>query len=121
MTKLIIAGGRDYQLTPQDYERLDGIPMVKEVISGTARGADTCGEQWAERKGIPVKRFPADWEKFGKTAGIIRNSQMAQYAASLGPGGSCALFPGGRGTDNMHLLAEQHGLIIYDWRGQSGR
>jgi len=118
MTKLIIAGGRDYQLTSADYARLDGIPFVKEVISGTAKGADTCGEQWAERKGILVKRFPADWDKFGKTAGIIRNGEMARHTASLGPGGACALFPGGRGTDNMYDLSKSYGLIIYDWRGK---
>ena len=118
MTRLIIAGGRDYQFTARDRERLDGIPFVKEVVSGAAKGADTCGEEWARSKGIPIKRFPADWDKYGKNAGIIRNGEMARYVACFGPGGALALFPGGTGTDNMHLLAENHQLIIYDWRNK---
>ena len=56
---------------------------ITEVISGTAHGIDTLGEKWAERHGIPVKRFPADWNAHGKSAGPIRNRQMAQYADAL--------------------------------------
>lgn len=52
---------------------------VTEVVSGTARGADTLGEEWAEQMEIPVKRFPADWGRYGKRAGYVRNGEMAEY------------------------------------------
>lgn len=65
--KLIIAGGRDYQLTPSDKAWLDDlVSSVTEIVSGGATGADREGERWAELHGIPVKRFPADWDKHGR-------------------------------------------------------
>jgi|ERR1019366_1367921 hypothetical protein len=46
------------------------------VIEGEARGADSIGRVVAEDLGIDVKKFPADWEKYGNAAGPIRNQQM---------------------------------------------
>ncbi|MDF1659966.1 MAG: SLOG family protein [Verrucomicrobiales bacterium] len=106
---VIVAGGRDYQFTDDDIAKLDGIP-IREVVSGGASGADRCGEQWAESRGIPVKRFPADWKTHGRAAGPIRNRQMAEYADAV------ALFPGGRGTASMAKEAEKAGIVIYDFR-----
>lgn len=108
--KLIIAGGRDYCLRPYDYTRLNRIRGVTEVVSGGARGADACGELWASNRKIPVKRFVADWDGFGKRAGMLRNRQMAEYADAV------VLFPGGRGTDNMFDVAKELGLKIFDLR-----
>ena len=109
--KLIIAGGRDYRFTPTDRSRLDALlGTVTEVVSGAATGADQAGERWAKLHGIPVKRFPADWNKHGRTAAPIRNAQMAQYADAV------ALLPGGRGTDSMRREAERAGITIYDFR-----
>lgn len=111
--KLIIAGGRDYQFTEADYDRLDALherTPVSEVVSGKAPGADTCGEEWARRHGLPVAEFPADWEAHGRAAGPMRNHQMAVYADAV------ALFPGGRGTRSMHRLATKEGILIFDFR-----
>ncbi len=112
--KLIIAGGRDYQFTSMDYQRLHRIVVdlvhVTEVVSGGASGADQCGEQWAGMLKIPVKVFKPDWDHHGKAAGPIRNREMAKYADSL------ALFPGGKGTDSMFNEARKAGLKIYDFR-----
>lgn len=109
--KLIIAGGRDYELDAMDFWRLEQLlPVVKEVVSGCARGADKCGEVWAEVNHIPIRRFPADWGRFGKSAGFKRNIEMAKYADAV------ALFPGGRGTAHMFRIAGQYGLRIFDFR-----
>lgn len=96
--KVIVAGSRDIT----DIEKvanaieLSGF-QVTEVVSGTARGVDLLGENWARYKDIPVKRFPADWDKHGKAAGMIRNAQMAEYADAL-----VAVWDGlSRGTKNM--------------------
>jgi hypothetical protein len=103
---VIVAGGRDYRMTPQDEAWLDTLP-IREVVSGGASGADAGGEAWAEKRGIPVRWFPADWDKYGRAAGPIRNRQMAEYADAV------VLFPGGRGTDSMRREAERRGLTIF--------
>jgi hypothetical protein len=83
--KLIIAGSRDLDDSSLLEPLIEKIIKeqkwnITEVVSGTARGADTVGEFWAERHGINVKKFPADWAQFGKSAGPRRNAEMAKYA-----------------------------------------
>lgn len=104
--KCIIAGGRDYKITNWDEAWLDTLGIT-EVVSGCARGADAGGEAWAKKRGIRIKLFPALWESYGKSAGIIRNKLMAEYAEAA------ALFPGGRGTENMLKEATLRGLRIF--------
>jgi len=107
--KLIIAGGRDYFLSKEEYSWLDIIKSdVTEVISGGAKGVDSCGERWAERNGIKIKRFIPQWKRFGKRAGMLRNKDMAFYADAL------AIFPGGKGTENMRIEAVKQKLKIFD-------
>jgi hypothetical protein len=111
--RVIIAGGRDYFLTDGDRARLDEerakLPIT-EVVCGCARGADTGGEDWANSRNIPVIRFPADWDRYGRSAGPRRNLQMAEYADAL------IAFPGGKGTANMVQQAVERGMKIRDWR-----
>ncbi len=109
--KLIIAGGRDYHFTAQDIARLDALHAetpVSEVVSGAAPGADRCGELWAISKALPIKQFPADWVKHGRSAGPKRNAKMAAYADAV------ALFPGGKGTASMRSLAKTAGLKVFE-------
>ncbi len=89
MFKLIIAGSRnfsDYLLLEKEVNSLIDEIKIKfntneiQIISGTARGADKLGELYAIRKGLPLVKFPAEWEKYGKSAGYIRNNQMAEFA-----------------------------------------
>lgn len=54
-----------------------------EIVSGGAAGADTLAERFAEEKNLPLKVFPADWKKYNKRAGHIRNVQMGNYADML--------------------------------------
>lgn len=79
------------------------------VISGTARGVDRAGEQWAREHGIPILRMPADWERYGKRAGMIRNAAMADNAEAL-----VAVWDGvSRGTENMILEARRRNLRVF--------
>ncbi len=103
---MVIAGGRDYKFTQKDILWLDTLP-IREVVSGGASGADAAGEDWARSRGIPVRRFPADWQTHGRAAGPIRNRQMAEYADAV------VLFPGGRGTESMRREAERLGKRVY--------
>lgn len=105
--KTIIGGSRNID----DYTQLCRIcenEIITEVVSGTAKGADTIGERYAEENGIPIKRYPAAWATYGKAAGVIRNAQMAKYADVL-----IAMWDGkSKGTENMIKQARKHGLKV---------
>lgn len=82
--KLIIAGSRGVT----DYEIVKKAYLLSEleatcIVSGTAAGVDTLGEQLATELGYKIDRYPADWEFYGKRAGYIRNCEMAQDADGL--------------------------------------
>lgn len=82
--KLIIAGTRtfsDYELLKSSVQELQ-IEITK-IISGHAEGADLLGEQYAHENGIGVIQFPAKWREYGKSAGPIRNKEMANDADIL--------------------------------------
>ena len=70
---------------------------ISEVVCGMAKGADLLGKRWAESKRIPVKEFPADWNRYGRSAGPIRNAQMRDYADAL----IVFIWDGSRGSANM--------------------
>ena len=86
--KVIIAGSRsvtemkdlENALTKLLNLNPNFIMRVTEVVSGTAVGADQLGEAWALRHNKPVKKMPADWKKYDRAAGAIRNREMARYA-----------------------------------------
>ena len=64
-----------------DYERaeefLDALELdITRIISGGARGADAIAERYASEHGIPITVYPADWERYGRGAGMIRNKQI---------------------------------------------
>lgn len=112
MNKVIIAGGRDFD----DYEMLknkcdhllSNLFGDIEIVSGTASGADKLGERYATEKGYPIKHFPADWAKEKRSAGIVRNIQMAEYSDFL-----IACHDGfSRGTNHMIEVAKEKGLKV---------
>lgn len=82
---------------------------ITEVVSGFANGVDYLGEQYSYQKGLPLKIFPANWTKYGKSAGPIRNREMADYADAL----IAILYPGSRGTADMIKVAKAKGLKVY--------
>jgi hypothetical protein len=109
--KVIIAGGRDfsdYQLLVEKCDKYLANKTNIEIVSGTAKGADSLGERYAKDKGYSVKTFPADWAAFGKRAGYLRNEQMANYANAL-----IAFWDGeSRGTKHMIDIATEKGLLV---------
>ena len=112
MVKIIVAGTRDFNDYDFLKEKLDGLIKFRkntEIVSGTAKGADLLGEKYANERGFSIKRFSADWDKFGKSAGYKRNEQMAEYADV------CVCFWNGKskGTQHMINLANNHGLKVF--------
>lgn len=78
--KVIIAGSRSitsYELVLRAI--IESKFVIAEVVSGTARGVDRLGERYAKENNLKVKRFPADWDTYGKKAGYLRNMKMADY------------------------------------------
>lgn len=79
------------------------------VLSGTARGVDQLGERWASQNGIEIERYPAEWDKWPRRAGMIRNKQMAERADAL-----IAVWDGrSPGTRDMIDKGHSHGLVVY--------
>jgi hypothetical protein len=82
---------------------------ISEVVSGGARGIDQLGERWARDSGVPIKTFEPNWDKFGRSAGMIRNVEMARYADAL-----IAIWDGkSRGTRHMIEQAKKYGLRLF--------
>lgn len=108
--KTIIAGSRtinDPSLV-EEAVRKSGF-KITEVLSGGARGIDRLAEAWARRSNLPVRCFPADWKRYGKRAGFLRNEEMAEHAEAL-----IAVWDGeSLGTRHMIEVAERKGLKIW--------
>lgn len=73
------------------------------IISGAAKGADSIAEDWAIVNWVKLLSFPADWDKYGKSAGYVRNKQMLEE----GKPDMVLAFPGGRGTADMVSQAKK--------------
>lgn len=111
--RTIIAGGRNatnYSDLLKAISAIEWKPSV--VISGTANGADKLGERWAIENNIHLEKYPAEWNKYGKRAGYLRNLVMSEKADAL-----LALWDGkSRGTKHMIDIATKAGLLVYIWR-----
>lgn len=84
--RVVIAGCRDYNNYDEARQYIDfclsNIRKVHDIIivSGGASGADAIGERYAKENGFKVEKYPADWEKYGRSAGPRRNKQMAEVS-----------------------------------------
>jgi hypothetical protein len=84
--RLIIAGSRTFTDYPRLCRVADGLlrNITREIVivSGGARGADALGEQYARARGYRLERYPADWERWGRAAGMMRNHQMVDESGA---------------------------------------
>ena len=121
--RVIIAGSRGFNDFSKLHESVSKILFNEnstnseidkiKIISGTARGADKLGEQFAHVCGYDLVRFPADWDTYGKSAGYRRNADMAKYASEQ-RGMLIAFWDGkSRGTKHMIDLANKYGLEVH--------
>lgn len=75
--KVAIIGSRDLQI--EDLERF--LPTsTTEIVSGGARGIDTCAKNYAIKKGIKLTEFKPDYRRYGKGAPLKRNLQIIDYS-----------------------------------------
>lgn len=110
--RVIVCGGRDHLDSVGVFRQLDAFHAhtpISTLIEGGAKGVDRFAYQWAQERKIPAVRFPAHWEKYGKSAGPRRNMEMLDYPAD------CVIaFPGGRGTACMVRLAQERGVKVVE-------
>lgn len=81
--KILVCGGRDWYDMKLIREHLSKYEKPITVIHGAARGADSLAGYVATALGFDVMVFPADWDEYGKAAGMIRNKQMLSAAPDL--------------------------------------
>jgi hypothetical protein len=108
--RTIVAGSRtvtEYNLVAS---AIAGAPWsLSVIISGGAKGVDTLGEAYAHLHQLPLEIFNADWNKYGRAAGHMRNEEMAKNADAL-----IAIWDGeSRGTANMIETAKKYKLNLY--------
>lgn len=78
------------------------------LIHGAAKGADTLAGAWADFNNVPTEVYPADWHRYGRSAGAIRNEEMLER----GQPHLVVAFPGGRGTAHMVQISREAGVPV---------
>lgn len=117
---MIIAGSRtftDYRILKSKLDTIFALLVQKNskivIISGTANGADKLGERYANENEYKLIKIPADWDKFGASAGYIRNEEMAKIS------NACVVFRvnNSKGSSHMIDIANKYNLQlrIYDF------
>ena len=114
--RLAIVGSRGYPRADLVFALIARLQSTTTVVSGGARGVDTWAALAARKRGLQVQVFEADWQRFGKSAGYIRNRSIIDSVD-----GVVAFWDGNsRGTAHAIQLARKRGiwLRIYGRHGQ---
>ena len=108
--RVLVCGGRDFAEPVKLRAKLDTLHRkgMTVVIQGGAKGADYVAKMWAEDNGVNSIQVNAEWEKYGKAAGHIRNSIMLKQ----GQPDLVLATRGGRGTANMIKQANNAGVPV---------
>lgn len=114
--RVLVCGGRDYPADAvwqylEHYAPAELGAPITVLIHGGATGADQAAAEWGHRAsadGVKVIAFPANWRKYGKRAGHLRNQRML----AEGKPDAVIAFAGGRGTADMVARAEKAGVRV---------
>lgn len=105
--RVLVCGGRDFSNSLLLVKALEKYPIT-HLAHGGAKGADHLAGRWAEAAGIPISVYAAQWDKYGKSAGIRRNFDMLKdFEPNM-----VVAFPGGTGTAHMVAIAEKAGVTV---------
>lgn len=110
MTRAIVCGDQYFKDKKRLFASLDMLHDLygfTSITHGAATGADSLAGEWARSRGVNEQRVPADWSRFGRTAGFWRNCKMLDMRPDL-----VVAFPGGTDTQNMINLAENEGVKV---------
>ncbi len=122
---IVVTGGRRYADRAKVFAVLDEIDASERgpialVIDGHCQvydeekgwvdsGADRWANEWALERARATERYPADWKRFGPSAGPRRNHVMA-----LRNPGLVVAFPGDRGTAGMVKICRARQLEVFE-------
>jgi hypothetical protein len=91
-----------------DYVLGDYLPRVT-IVSGGAKGADSFAKEYADFRDLKYKEFPADWDRYGKSAGFRRNEEMHKFIAQYEYRGVVAFWDGSSaGTKHNFTLSSTY-------------
>lgn len=107
---VLVCGGRsfaDYGIVMATLSELLREHSNMEIMHGAASGADSLAQAWAVESRVRATKFPADWKRYGKMAGSVRNQAMLSAGPDL-----VVAFPGGVGTADMCRRARDAGVKV---------
>ncbi len=107
--RVAVAGCRQYENYEEAKEYID--LCISEIrkkytlifVSGGCRGADALGERYAAENGLKTEKYPADWEKYGRAAGPMRNKKIAEISDYI----ICFWDGQSKGTKSLLRFAEK--------------
>lgn len=99
--RVLVCGSRDWNRPALIAAKLAELPPGSIVMHGTARGADIIAADYAYSLGFEVEHYPADWKRYGKKAGIIRNLEMLDARPNL-----VFAFWDGKSRGTKHVIDE---------------
>lgn len=123
--RVLVTGSRDFADYKALAEALDDLFFNFEgltapetpftVVHGGAAGADSLAGEWCRTMRelgysmVHAEVHRADWKKYGKIAGLVRNQKMVELGAHI-----CLAFPRGlsRGTRDCITRAENHAIPV---------
>jgi hypothetical protein len=107
--KVLVCGSRDWLDERAIYERLRRFAIGTVLLHGDARGADRLAAGVGRLLGFVVRAFPADWDRHGKKAGILRNLAMLDEQPDLV---LAFRVNGSRGTTHTIEAARRRGIPV---------
>ncbi len=112
--RVLVCGSRKWTDYAAIEQRLKLLPPQTMIIEGEAKGADKMARRIAVRIGLPVMPFPAEWDKYRRAAGVIRNQQMLDEGK---PDLVLAFaLPDSVGTKDMVARARKAGIPVEELR-----
>ena len=75
--KVAVIGSRNLKVDDLGKYLPDG---VTEIVSGGARGVDTCAREYALANKIKLTEFLPEYDKYGRGAPLRRNITIIEYA-----------------------------------------
>lgn len=109
----MIVGSRGYTDYTGFKAKCDALLANKtdiEIVSGGCSGTDALAERYAHERACSLQIFPADWPRYGKRAGYVRNREMHAYISTFAERGVIAFWDGrSKGTAQSFALAKEYG------------
>lgn len=80
IARIAVVGSRDYQNLDAVRQFIREQDRTTVIISGGARGVDAVAVEEARRLRMPYEIYPAEWHRYGRRAGAMRNHTIVEKA-----------------------------------------